>query len=106
MRRVVQLAVGLCFLAPCLRAQSQPQMVFTAETGPTTYLEAFTVTAPGSAALAPVAGNPFPERQTPVALAVNPGASLLFVGNQENSVSVFTIGSTGALSEISASPFD
>jgi len=56
-------------------------------------------------ALTPISGT-FGTGTTPVALAADPGGTFLFVANQgSNNVSAFSIGSAGALTAISGSPF-
>ena len=57
--------------------------------------------------LTEIAGSPFPTGLSPVAVAINPAGTFLYVANRNgNSVSAFSINqATGALTGLSASPF-
>lgn len=56
--------------------------------------------------LAPVAGSPFATGSRPTAVAVDPAGRFVFVANQaSNSIGVFNIGSNGALTQVTGSPF-
>jgi 6-phosphogluconolactonase len=63
-----------------------------------------------SGQLTPISGSPFPTRQAPTAVAIEPLGHFLYVSsgdfiNASAGVSAYEIGSTGALTEISGSPF-
>ena len=57
-------------------------------------------------AFAPVAGSPFATGTTPVSVAFSPGGGLLATANlNASTVSVFAVGSGGALTPVAGSPF-
>lgn len=67
----------------------------------------FTVT-PDSGFLTLVPGSPFPMNAPvigPSGMATSKDGSLLYVASLPNHVSVFSVGSTGALTEVAGSPF-
>jgi DNA-binding beta-propeller fold protein YncE len=59
------------------------------------------------AAFRQIAGSPFgPTGTQPASVAFSPSGRLLATGNaQDNTVSVFSVGSSGALTQVSGSPF-
>jgi 6-phosphogluconolactonase len=80
--------------------------LYTANFGDNTISE-FTVD-PTSGLLTAIAGSPIGETNTgPVALLVDPSGKYLYVANQQSSGNVagFTIGSNGALSLLTSSPY-
>jgi hypothetical protein len=99
------IAFALVIAMPLIVQGQNSQYVFVAETNQTTTLESFSLN-PATGVLTPNPGNPFPERQSPTAIAVNPAGNLVFVANApDDNVSVFAVSSTGALTELSNSPF-
>src|SRR6476646_7119506 len=57
-------------------------------------------------AFAPIAGSPFTTGTDPRAVAFSPGGRLLATANSvASTVSVFSVGSGGALTPVSGSPF-
>ena len=55
--------------------------------------------------LSPIAGSPFTAGTNPYGLAIDPSGTHLYAANfSDNSISEFTIGSGGALAQLSGSP--
>lgn len=57
-------------------------------------------------ALTPIPGSPFATGTSPLSIAVDPVAKLIYVSNGDNSVSGYSVnGNTGALKPVQGSPF-
>jgi 6-phosphogluconolactonase len=55
--------------------------------------------------LTPIAGSPFTTGRTPEGIAITPNGSFLYIANySDNTISAFSIASTGALSALQQSP--
>jgi 6-phosphogluconolactonase (cycloisomerase 2 family) len=66
------------------------------------FVQAFSLS---SGTLTPVPGTPFTTGRTPEGMAISPNGSFLYVANyQDNTISEFGIGPTGALSILEGSP--
>jgi 6-phosphogluconolactonase (cycloisomerase 2 family) len=94
-------ALALLLVMPLVaQAQNQQYLFVTEPAG----IESFAINATtGALVVAP--GNPFADPNGPVAAAANPASSFLFAANANATVSVFQIATSGALGEISGSPF-
>ena len=103
----------LFLLAPGIRAQSggPAQFLFTVNAGQNHVIVTYSVDQTTGTLTTPAGVTPAPMRALPypVPSAVNPAGTFLFVPSQNSSslsaVSVFAISSTGALTELAASPF-
>jgi 6-phosphogluconolactonase (cycloisomerase 2 family) len=107
----------LLFISPPVRAQSgsAPQYLFVVQGGNSPDVLTFVVDQTTGALTTPVGVNPAPIRGTPpvsnngAPSAVNSAGTFLFVprvnSSNASAVSVFSIASTGGLTELAASPF-
>jgi 6-phosphogluconolactonase (cycloisomerase 2 family) len=101
--------------SPAVRAQSSntTQFLFTVSGGQNPVVTTFSVNPTTGALTMPVGVNPTPMRANPasseIGAVINAAGTFLFVASQDSnngsSVSVFSIASTGAVTELAASPF-
>jgi 6-phosphogluconolactonase len=93
----------LLVLAPSLFGQNQSYLYSVEQSA--NVIEGFAIN-PTTGAVVAVPGSPFIDAGSPVEAATNSAGTFLFVANQNgNSISVFSIDTSGLLTQVTGSPF-